>query len=108
MFELESRDDHMGGSPCPARSRRWNLRAIAPLPLSLPSLILTTTYAHTSSSTVPGSMLGIGAERFENEWAVFDREALDFANQTQSMNPVRQLVNDEGERRRSARGIQWV
>jgi len=53
-------------------------------------------------------MLGIGAERFENEWAVFDREALDFANQTQSMNPVRQLVNDEGERRRSARGIQWV
>lgn len=42
-------------------------------------------------------MLGINVESFENEWAIFDRESLGFANQTQSMNPVRQQVDAGGE-----------
>ncbi|KAN0090200.1 hypothetical protein V8E51_018779 [Hyaloscypha variabilis] len=46
----------------------------------------------------PDPMLGIN-ESFDNEWAIFDRESLGFASQSQapSMNPVHQQVNDAGE-----------
>jgi hypothetical protein len=42
-------------------------------------------------------MLGINAENFDNEWAIFDRESLGFANQTQSINTIRQQGNVGGE-----------
>jgi hypothetical protein len=59
---------------------------------------------HTPRSAPdPDPMLGTNAESFENEWAIFDRESLGFANQTQSMNPVRQQVNDGSEESGSAR-----
>lgn len=45
----------------------------------------------------PDPMLGINAESFDNEWAIFDRESLGFANQTQSINHVRQQGNEGGE-----------
>lgn len=45
----------------------------------------------------PDPMLGINAENFDNEWAIFDRESLGFANQTQSINTIRQQGNVGGE-----------
>jgi hypothetical protein len=49
----------------------------------------------------PDLMLGINAESFNNDWAIFDRESLGLANQTQSqpMDPVRQ----QGERSEGSR-----
>ena len=46
----------------------------------------------------PDPMLGVN-EIFDNEWAIFDRESLGFANQSQaqSMHPVREQVSDVGE-----------
>jgi hypothetical protein len=40
-------------------------------------------------------MLGINAEGFESEWAIFDRESLGFANQ--SSNLVRPQANERVE-----------
>jgi hypothetical protein len=51
----------------------------------------------------PDPMLGINAEGFENEWAIFDRESLGFANQSRSMNLVRQQVDTSGEGSRRTR-----
>jgi hypothetical protein len=45
----------------------------------------------------PDPMLGINAESFDNEWAIFDRESLGFANQTQSINIIRQQGSEGGE-----------
>ena len=46
----------------------------------------------------PDPMLGIN-ESFDNEWAIFDRESLGLSNQSQaqSMEPVRQQVDDVAE-----------
>ncbi|KAE9366109.1 hypothetical protein N431DRAFT_351743 [Stipitochalara longipes BDJ] len=46
----------------------------------------------------PDPMLGINAESFDNEWAIFDRESLGFANQSQSLHPIRQQINDSEQR----------
>jgi hypothetical protein len=57
----------------------------------------------------PNPMLGINAESFDNEWAIFDRESLSFANQTQSMSPVRQPgEGGEGSRVNPIGGMQSV
>jgi hypothetical protein len=54
-------------------------------------------------------MLGINAESFDDEWAIFDRESLSFANQTQSMNPIpQQGEGGEGSRVNPMGGMQSV
>ncbi|KAH8756543.1 hypothetical protein BGZ57DRAFT_909225 [Hyaloscypha finlandica] len=59
----------------------------------------------------PDPMLGINAESFDSEWAIFDRESLGFANQTQlqSVNPVhQQSEKSEGSRVNPMGGMQSV